>query len=114
MSQNDPQLDGLFPRDLFGRLALGLVSLLLAPASGLILFSLVFGPGVKPLAWHDRIALLLLEEFLLGLFLFFSVGLLWAIAAPRWLERWKRPTVLKLAFGFLAVVLASVITLSFV
>jgi len=48
----------------------------------------------------------------LALFLCFCAGLLWAIAVPNWQEHWNRATVYELDIGLLAVVLATVITLT--
>jgi hypothetical protein len=78
-----PQWEKLFPRDLFGRIALGLVSLLFTPISGAFVWVSLFSIGGGNADWWSR---LLITEIALAFFVWSVVGLIWAIATPRWLE----------------------------
>lgn len=96
----DDQWDQLFPRSLAGRIGLGLASLCLAPLSELMLYGLLLR-APRPRAVADWLLLIVVEEFLLGLFLFFTAGVIWAAWTPRWLERLRALLARKLALGML-------------
>ena len=74
----------LLPHSLAGRLALGLLSAIYIPPSGLFLFALTFGrPALR--SWGDWLARVALWEFFAALLGVSVCGLIWAVAAPRWL-----------------------------
>jgi hypothetical protein len=79
------KLDQLFPRDLYGHIALALASLCFGPVCWAMAIALLFGsrPGGVP----DRLFLTVVEELVVALSLFFACGLVWALATPRRLER---------------------------
>lgn len=104
----DDNWDGLFPRDVAGRLGLGLASLFLVTFSGLMLYCLLFR-AQPPIAFADRFMLIAVEEFLLGLFLFFLAGLIWAVFTPQWLERFRGSVARKLALGMLLFIAGAVL-----
>jgi hypothetical protein len=82
------RLDPLFPRDLYGRMALALASAFFGPICGVMAFASLF--GARPRPWQGVLEWLFLaiaEELFLALFLFFACGLIWALATPRWMER---------------------------
>ncbi|MBI5758542.1 MAG: hypothetical protein HZA46_08500 [Planctomycetales bacterium] len=78
-----PQWEKLFPRDVLGRIALALIALLFGPISGAFLFAMLF---VQNRQNPDRWVRLVIVEVALAFFTFSVVGLIWAIATPRWLE----------------------------
>lgn len=99
-SEADDPLDGLFPRDLYGRIALGLASLTLGPAFAVAAVAIAVGRPPGAGFWWWALWAVLGEVFL-ALTLFFACGLVWALATPRWLERRRRGVVLKLAMALL-------------
>jgi hypothetical protein len=100
----------ILPRDRLGRLATFLASAFFAPLSGVVFYGMVFRlpPAKAPL---EFIAKILVEEAALFGFIFFSLALVWALAMPRWLERWVQWSVGRF---MLAVALFSVLSLPIV
>ena len=84
-----PEIERLFPRDLYGRIALALASLFFGPFCWLVAFGVLFGSrrGGLPNDVPGWLFLAVVEELFLSLALFFACGLVWALASPRWLER---------------------------
>lgn len=84
-NSNDRNPDGLFPRDLVGRVVLGVCSTLFLPLMAAILFALWFriSPPQGVLEWVIRLAG---TAFAGALAAYFVCGLAWAIAKPRRME----------------------------
>jgi len=80
----DPRIGKLFPRDWYGRIALALASLCLGPASWFMVVACL--PGAGPVGVMRRVILAIVEELFLALALFFTFGLVWALATPHWME----------------------------
>jgi hypothetical protein len=80
------RLDPLFPRDLYGRIALALASAFFGPICGIIAFAPMFGARPRQ-GVLEGMFLAIVEELFLALFLFFACGLVWALATPRRMER---------------------------
>jgi len=79
-------LDRLFPRDLYGRIALALASLTLGPLFGFFSVAMLFRPKIQRPALEEWF-IVSLEAFCLALAVFFACGFVWAVATPRRLER---------------------------
>jgi hypothetical protein len=90
-------MDQLFPRDLYGRIALALASLFFGPICGIMAFALLF--GARPQGVLVGLFLAVIEELFVALSLFFACGLVWALATPRWLEKLLKPVCTKLVFA---------------
>jgi hypothetical protein len=94
----DERLEPLFPRDIYGRMALTLASLTFGPIFWLLAVVVVFGarPGPQVVGWPEWCFLAVVGELSVALALFFACGLVWAIATPRWLEQVLDVVVTKL------------------
>jgi hypothetical protein len=91
------RMSRLFPRDLYGRLALGIASLLLCPLGTLGAVSCFFGAGPRGLDhWLVRA---MAGELCVAFALFFGSGLVWAVATPNWLENLLEPVAKKMAIA---------------
>lgn len=88
-------MDQLFPRDLYGRIALALASLFFGPICWIMAIALLFGP--RPGDVLDWLFLAVVEELVVALSLFFACALVWALATPRWLKRLLEIVAKKLA-----------------
>jgi hypothetical protein len=77
-------MDRLFPRDLYGRLALGLASLVLFPVGAFGAGALMLGRA--PGNVQEWLIFAIAEELFVAWTVFFGCGLIWAVATPRWLE----------------------------
>jgi hypothetical protein len=80
----DKRFDSLFPRDLYGRLALGIASVFFFPLSCFIVVAILTRPPPQSLA--EWLALAIVGQVFFAMALFFGGGLIWALATPRWLE----------------------------
>jgi|GEM_PF-474085 len=93
-------IEKLFPRDVYGRIALDISAMVMLPFSCLLMFSQ--SPKRIPADLREWIARVLVLEVGPALFLFFGCALIWAVATPRWLEhfleRLKRRLVKALLF----------------
>jgi len=92
--------DRVFPRDICGRLALGIASAFLAPIFGFVLFAIALNPDLRR-TFEGWLWMAIIEEMVLALFLFFSCGLIWALAMPRWLERCLDSAMRKLTIALM-------------
>jgi len=99
-STSNRNLYRLFPRDLYGRIALALASLFFGPISAVSLYALVF-LNRPPQKLLDSLFWIICQELFLALSLFFACGLIWALATPRWLERSLHAVTQKLALALL-------------
>ena len=104
----DRGLEKLFPSDLYGRIALGLASLIFGPMFGIGALALF---NMRPQGVLDWILVLTAEELLIALSLFFACDLIWALAKPRWMEQFLNVITRKL---FIAVLLFMVPFIAFV
>ena len=90
-------IENLFPRDGYGRIALGLSSITLGPFSVGLFWLAAYGEFFGGHhGWLARLTLFALGEMGFALTLFFTCGLIWAIATPRWLERARHVAIIKL------------------
>src|SRR5689334_8277403 len=78
------QTSKLFPRDLYGRIALGIASLVLAPVGAAMFVALLTRP--RPRGVTEWLVVAVASELSLALAIFFVCGLVWAVATPKWLE----------------------------
>lgn len=90
----DPNITPLFPRDLYGRLALGIASLLFVPLGSLGAYAFLI--RARPKGIIERLAFMATGEMLLAMALFFGCGFIWAVATPQWLERLLAPVANRL------------------
>jgi hypothetical protein len=81
---SDRDFEGLFPRDVLGRIVLGFCSLFFLPLFGGFLVGLWFLP--RPQAPLESAISWAASVFLGTLVAYFLTGLIWAIAQPKWLE----------------------------
>ncbi len=92
----DVELDRVFPRDVCGRLALGIASAFFVPLSCFILIAIALNTElhrtVETWIWAT-----LVSELALALLIFFGCGLIWALATPRWLEKFLHGATKKIA-----------------
>jgi hypothetical protein len=80
-------INKFYPRDVYGRIALGIASAVLGTIGGAGLYW--YWTHLVPLIQADVAVLLirgLLTEFVLASTLFGACGLLWAVATPHWFE----------------------------
>jgi len=98
LTENLMPRDGsqFFPRDFPDRVVLGTGSSALGAASVVCAWMCFF--HTRPKLLGERIFVAASGELLVALSLFFVVGLIWAVATPRWLERF-----LSLVFGHLVI-----------
>ena len=93
----------MLPRDIYGRIALGLLSALFLPLSGCVVWwmlrAYLLGPAPAPKTIEQWLMLLFVETFFTALFAVSAGGLLWAIALPHWIERAISGYVLKLVIA---------------
>ncbi|MDA1051542.1 MAG: hypothetical protein O3C40_13820 [Planctomycetota bacterium] len=93
----------MLPRDVYGRIALGLLSALFLPLSGCVVWWMLraslLGPAPAPQTAEEWLFLLFVETFFTALFAVSAGGVLWAIATPNWVERAISSYVLKLVFA---------------
>ena len=81
---NRQQIPGNFlPHDFIGRLALGLLSAIFIPPSAVFLFAFTFAPAAATWGWW--LVRISLWEFFAALLAASVCGLIWAVAAPKWL-----------------------------
>lgn len=110
----DSKIELLFPRDVYGRIALAIASLSFGPVCWLMAIDLLFGSLPDgPLEW---LFLAAVEQVIVTLGLYFACGLVWALAKPRWLERLlervtKKVTVV--ALGLLCVLFLAPFAITF-
>jgi hypothetical protein len=88
-------IDQLFPRDLYGRVALALASLSFGPICWVMAIALLLGS--RPDGALEWLFLTVVEELFVALALFFAAGLVWSFAMPRWLEGLLQAIARKLA-----------------
>jgi len=91
-------VDRLFPRSAFGRIVLGLASFFCAPFFCLTAIKFIV-VRKWPDDWLGWLYYLLVEELLLALATYFTCGLIWAVAMPRWLEKLKEASAKRLGFA---------------
>jgi len=99
----ESRLDRLFPRDLYGRLALGIASLFFVPVATFLAFAMLF--WARPQGVLGWLIVGTAAELFMALALFFTCGLIWAMATPRWLERFLDSVTEKLAISLLLFIL---------
>ena len=75
----------VLPPDRVRRVILGIVSFVWLPLAGLGWYAATFLPKRAP-GLLRRVLVAIAAEFFLLLFLASLVGLVWAVAAPKWLE----------------------------
>lgn len=94
----DVRVDRVFPRDICGRIALGVASAFFVPVSGWVLIAIALNTElhrtVETWIWAT-----LVSELAISLLLFFGCGLIWALATPRWLEKFLHGATRKLALA---------------
>ena len=93
----DRNISSLFPRDLYGRLSLGIASLFFGPLGAVGAFT--FLVRARPKGITERLAFIVVGELFVAMALFFGCGLLWALATPQWLERLLAPVAKRLAIA---------------
>ncbi len=98
---------GLFPRDLYGRIASGLAGLCVGPMFAAVFYALVFRPQPSQ-DWQGRLLGMIGKEASLAFTLFFVCQLIWAVAAPRWLERMETFVLRKLGLAMLLFLIPAV------
>lgn len=98
-------MSNLLPQDVYGRIALGLLSTLFLPISGCVMWwmvrSYLLGPAPNPRTLEQWLFLLFVETFFTALFAVSVGGVLWAIAKPAWVARAINSFVMKLVFSTL-------------
>lgn len=96
----------MLPRDVYGRIALGLMSALFIPISGCVVWwmlrAYLLGPVPTPKTIAEWLVLLFVETFFTSLLAVSTGGLLWAIATPSRIERALGGYVLKLMMATLS------------
>jgi hypothetical protein len=80
----DPDTSRLFPRDLYGRIALAIASLFFLPLGLIGAYTCMF--RAQPKGVIERLTCFVVGELFVALVLFFGCGLIWALMTPRWLE----------------------------
>jgi hypothetical protein len=92
----------LFPRDLYGRIALFISSLFFVPIG--FLGAYMFLVKARPRGIIERLLLSAAGNFLMALSLFFLCGFIWAVATPKWLENLLGTATRRLAFAMVVFV----------
>jgi hypothetical protein len=96
---------------LLSRVGWGVLSLFVLFISGSALYVNYTDPEPSP-DTATRISSGVVVEFLFGMFLFSFFGLIWAVAAPKWVERlWEKATREALLFLLLLVLTCVVYSL---
>jgi hypothetical protein len=90
-------VEKVFPRDVYGRIALALASVILGPVFGFLAVVCLFAEARPNVL--GRLFLLIFEELFIALSIFFACGLIWAMATPRWMECVLTAIVGKLAIA---------------
>jgi len=90
----NPNISPLFPRDLFGRLALGIASLFFVTLGTMGAYT--FLVRARPNGIVEKLTFILVGELFVAMALFFGCGLVWAVATPRWLESLLAPVAKRL------------------
>ncbi len=87
------------PKSILGRIAFGLVCLPLLAFSGVFLYAFLYGIFSGRKLWDTLEGLIfhcLFGAIIEALFLFSLCGLIWAVAAPNWVDRLFQRVVNKL------------------
>ena len=83
MARDEEYRTLVLPRDPVRRVLLGVVSLGWLPPSGFAWFMVTFPPQ-RPPGLFGQAFQIVASEFLITLFIVSAIGLIWAIATPRW------------------------------
>jgi membrane-bound metal-dependent hydrolase YbcI (DUF457 family) len=86
------------------RALLGVLSLGWLPLSGFAWYAVTFPPQRPPDLFRQAL-LVIASEFLLALFMASAIGLMWAIAAPKWVAMLADHMAKQLSFLLLFLVL---------